>query len=35
MLKEYIMKARWQKKVRKNTDVYIRETSLKQELKVK
>jgi hypothetical protein len=35
MMKEDIMKARWEKKVRKNTDVYIREASLKQELKVK
>jgi len=34
-MKEDIMKARWQKKVRKNTDVYIREVNLKQELKVK
>jgi hypothetical protein len=35
MMKEDIMKARWEKKVRKNTYVYILEASLKQELKVK
>jgi len=34
-MKEDIMKARWQKKVRNNTDVYIHEASLKQEMKVK
>ena len=34
-MKEDIMKARWEKKVRKNTDIYIREASLKQEPTVK
>jgi hypothetical protein len=33
-MKEEITKARWEKKVRKNTDVYIREASLKPEPKV-
>jgi hypothetical protein len=35
MIKEDIMKTRWEKKVRKNTAAYIREASLKHELTVK